>query len=665
MIHIPSYQVLAFLDWLCNHGVILPDRSPIDDERKNLETLATEYLTEKVEVENPGKNNSTLKFLLLVFQSCDGIEESTIEEQVAHFSNCGRCYFYCRDLFCPFIRVEKTDISETSQHISWIFWDRLLHPLLNGFHDWTIDNKIEIFLDEAWNYHDEMMDHLRFRKFISEKGEEFAEQFGKYIAYVKQESPGVIEDYLRWKKERIADNFRLNETGFRKFDEETKPINSNSTTEQEAKRLADSAVRAWSKEYREFFAREMEKKNKNYQMNMVVQGTRLLPQSLEFLDWLKKKMPDLRLPGNIPPVEFQRLASDFCLENGYNNGNEFAKEVTHWLYGSVSKSVVVKIINLFGWKEAERSFKNPHRGTENPLDRYKKIRFHALFLMAKSNGYDAFIKKNWTDLNSMTGDWIDLYYSQDDLNGVSAYDSIKMFKSFMPTADQIPSLVIWEDLSNPSYVKLEGLWDNDIMEVLKHVVTYLQSSSGNSNVNGSGAFPSLAEAARIGNKKAQELRIMNKSVSSVTFNTFSGVGVASVSNNSNNDNRGAIFAGRDMVGNNIQQNVDNKSLGTSLNAHDIEYAKNLVHYFKSVRIDGLSESQQTKGQSYLQEIEEASPGDDGSSAIKSWREWLKGQSKQTLEALSSALPTVANGVTLANDNVVMKAIKEALSAFFS
>lgn len=675
MIYVPSYQVIAFLDWLCNHGMILPDHQLNGDERKYLQSLATEFLKGRLDVENQGKNHSLMQFLLRVFQSCDGISESSIEAQMAHFATCGSCFHFFLEFRVASASGETTSRGQSFQDVSWAFWERPLHPLLNGFHAWIIDNQIENFLGAESNSnleekHSSYIDHLEgilwFRRFIRER-RELQKEFNEYIRYVEQHDPSLIEHYLRWRKEQRADKSKFEKLFFREFDEATEPINSEATVEESARRLADSAVRAWSNEYRELFSHEMQNGSIEHRMSMIVQEKRLLPQSLEFLEWLKNKKPNLRLPGSIPVEEFKGLVLDFCNQKGYSNSDDFAKEATSWIYGKGSWGIMNKIRGLFGMKDSRRSFKNPQSGTGNPLDRYEGIRFHGVFLMANSNGYAGFIKQNWDDLNSMTGDWLDLYYSQDDLNGVNGYDSSKMFKSFQATALQIPSLVLWENLSNPIFITLEGLMDSDIMEVVKHVVTCLQSVSpnANANVSGSGIVPLLTQAATAGNNKSQELRLLNKQVSSVVFYTFTGVGVANVSNNSNNNNnnRGSVNVGGDMIGNAVQQNVGNLSLGTTLKVEDIDFARALIDYLERNLIDGLNVSQQKAGVDCLKEIQTAGTGENGGLAIKNWSEWLRSLPLTTLQGLQRAFPTIANVVTCANDNVVRKAIVDAVQAF--
>jgi hypothetical protein len=557
--------------------------------------------------------------------------------------------------------------------VSRAFWERPLHPLLNGFHAWIIDNGVEIFLnaesnsnlvEKNANYFNHPEGYLWFRRFIRDEGSELQKNFNDYIRYIEQHDPNLIEQYLHWRKERRLDTSKFNKNIFRQFDEATEPINSEATIEEAATRLADSAVRAWSNKYRKHFLREMQNGSIEQRMNMVVQEKRLLPQSLEFLEWLRNEKPNLRLPGSIPVEEFKKLALEFCNQKGYRNGDDFAKEATNWIYGKGSWGIIHRIRELFGMKDSKSSFKNTHRGTGNPLDRYNGIRFHGVFLMAKSNGYAGFIRKNWDDLNSMTGDWLDLYYSQDDLNGVNGYDSSKMFKSFQATALQIPSLVLWENLSNPIFISLEGLMDSDIMEVVKHVVTCFQTVSSDANLSSSGVASLLTQAATAGNNKSQELRLLNKQVNSIVYNTFTGVGVASVSTNSNNNsnNTGSINVGGNMTHNSVQQNVGNLSLGATLKDEDINFATELINYLEKNLLDGLNVSQQKAGVDCLKEFQTAGTGKNGGLAIRNWSGWLRSLPLSTLQSLQRAFPTIANVVTCANDNVVMKAIVDAVQA---
>jgi hypothetical protein len=663
MIYVPSYQVLEFLDWLCNYGMILPNHQLDNDEKEYLESLATKFLAEKLDVENSGKSPSLPRFLLWVFQSCDEIGESTIEEQMGHFAKCGRCFHMCDPLRNLSRQREFTSSGQSFPGLLGVFGECPLHSLLQGFLDWSIENNNELFLETDWDFnpdHDHHDWEFWFCRVIRERGGKLQKQFGKYIEYVKEHNPSSIEDYLQWRKEKGANRARSYKIGFRQFDKETKPIDSNSNTEEAAKRLVDSVVRAWSQEYRDFFAEEMLGGVKELRMEMVVQE-QLLPQSLEFLQCLKIKMPDLNLPGSIPKEQFKELALNFCDDKGYTNGNDFAEAATRWLYGRGSQSFLKKIIDFLTMKGLKRSIKNPHHDIGNPFDRYNSIRFHGLFLFANSNGYNRFIKNNWVELNSMTGDLLDLHYSYDDLKGVDGYRISRMFKSFKPTANQIPSLVLWENLSNPIFISLERLMDADIIEVLKHVVTHFQEVNGNVNVSDSGASSDLAAAANIGNNKAQELRQMNRTGSTVNINTFSGVGNATVNTDSFKNIESSTVVGRDMKDNTVMQNVGNISPVATLNAQDIELVKKLIDGCQK-KIDGVDETDRYMCLSLLEQIKKIGPNADSTSAVDAWCKWLKGLSKSTLNALWKAFPTYANVVTTVNDNVLFKTLREAVEA---
>ena len=70
----------------------------------------------------------------------------------------------------------------------------------------------------------------------------------------------------------------------------------------------------------------------------------------------------------------------------------------------------------------------------NPFDRYNRVKFHGMFLFPKGCAaqLNKFIEESWQDLNSMTGEWIDIYYSKKDVKDRTCYDvrdNIKRFEA--------------------------------------------------------------------------------------------------------------------------------------------------------------------------------------------------------------------------------------------
>jgi len=97
---------------------------------------------------------------------------------------------------------------------------------------------------------------------------------------------------------------------------------------------------------------------------------------------------------------------------------------------------------------------------------------HGMFLFLSTGDFPAFIDMHWRDLNALTGDSLDIYFSKDDLKKrVSGYETLAEFKSLSIPVVQLPGLILWEDsLKNARAVPLGRLEHEEIMEVMKHVV---------------------------------------------------------------------------------------------------------------------------------------------------------------------------------------------------
>jgi hypothetical protein len=97
-----------------------------------------------------------------------------------------------------------------------------------------------------------------------------------------------------------------------------------------------------------------------------------------------------------------------------------------------------------------------------------------LFLSA--GDFPKFVKTYWEDLNHLTGDYIDIYYSDDDVERkISAYETKNEFRSLRVLPMALPALVIWQDsLKDACVVSLERLSHDDIFDLMKLIVQKIQ-----------------------------------------------------------------------------------------------------------------------------------------------------------------------------------------------
>jgi hypothetical protein len=194
-----------------------------------------------------------------------------------------------------------------------------------------------------------------------------------------------------------------------------------------------------------------------------------LAQSLEFLAWVLDQHPDLDVAGDIPSDQLNVLVQTFCEANEYSNAGSFGKTVQRWMSGAASETILQRL-RSFLWDRHDHRL--PLGSKASPFRRYQSVRMHGMFLFLSTGDFPAFIDKHWRDLNALTADSLDVYFSKEDLKKrVSGYETLSEFKSLRIPVVQLPGLILWEQsLKDARAVPLGGLEHDEIMEVMKRVV---------------------------------------------------------------------------------------------------------------------------------------------------------------------------------------------------
>ena len=343
MIPVPSYQLVPFLEWLNHHGVRMSSGC-MQSER--LHGLAIEFL-QLGGVGCEWKLES-LAGLMTIFQSCPRICEKDIEIQMDHFSGCGLCIEHIAEL----------DVSEYKSHIRRHANQHVrqnilpiekraegnLHPLIRGFVEWAREyTDIESQLISVYRqYRNRENQSDVFRKIIKEIGTKIREYFIKYLSEVRGQNPGLVKDYEKWRRDGLERKrkFTLQKS---KFDKNIQPLQLDESLDHAAHRLVASVQEIETGFYDDLIAEDT---HISWLFSQVVDLPLNISQAIEFLNWLRRKEPDLRIQGSIPSTEFEKLALQFCEECGYPNGQSFSKEARQWLGGTGSDRIINRIVRF-------------------------------------------------------------------------------------------------------------------------------------------------------------------------------------------------------------------------------------------------------------------------------------------------------------------------------
>ncbi|WP_421795498.1 EsaB/YukD family protein [Haliscomenobacter sp.] len=201
----------------------------------------------------------------------------------------------------------------------------------------------------------------------------------------------------------------------------------------------------------------------------------------EFHDWLREKYMGINAFSSIPSEKLNQLIQRFCEDKGYEDVSfdAFFNPFKRKLYSPFSYQ---KKIDKF--KMAFNAIFNRKKYKQEIIThlfkRYQEIKFHGFFLFAQGDGtYRNIYKKYWEDINHLTSNYMDLYFSKEDLEGKSGFETLNRMDSIQHLADEIilPSLILWNverGLKNAIAIPLKGFNSDYILFILQLLVTAIK-----------------------------------------------------------------------------------------------------------------------------------------------------------------------------------------------
>lgn len=449
MIPLPHYQIIEFLDWVSQKYPI--DMQKISD--KKIRELAEIYMSSK-DYSTTLQSDSVIinVHFLKLLQACP-LQLGKPLEAIDHLSKCSVCQKKCIEY------INKHGI----KHLKNV----ILHPLLKGFETFAQGENLE--LDIIFNK----------RHFSNLSPDAQIEPFSIYF---RKNKDALLSAYSRYiEKENISDDITRDYVR-EYFDMQSHTDGSNaknrvspieireskqSSIQQEADRLVESLrILKDGGYYEEYLENDIEGL---YHLSNLSILTYQSQESIEFLIWLQSNYPKIDISSNMPINQVEELVFEFCKEHNYENSSSFAEIVTNWLTGKGSRNFVERLI------EIGRNIKRKNQ-TYNfrvtPAKRYETISFHAMFLFLSAGDFPTFVKTYWEDLNYLSGDYLDIYYSNEDLERrVSGFESLNNFRSLSLEPMSMPAIVLWQtSLKDACAIPLEQLSHQEIFELVKLVV---------------------------------------------------------------------------------------------------------------------------------------------------------------------------------------------------
>lgn len=136
--------------------------------------------------------------------------------------------------------------------------------------------------------------------------------------------------------------------------------------------------------------------------------------------------------------------------------------------------------------------------------------------------FETFINDAWPDLNSLSKDYLDIFYSVKELVA-SGYDIKDKFRSLEVAEDALPCLVLWNDsLDNAKYVELRDLKYSEIFYLLQSIVQNIKVGNKFDVVYSKAVM--MADEKRRSHKRIsvirQDFNISNSAIHNSQLGTF-------------------------------------------------------------------------------------------------------------------------------------------------
>lgn len=205
-------------------------------------------------------------------------------------------------------------------------------------------------------------------------------------------------------------------------------------------------------------------------MNLMIRAQSEVADEINFLEWVLKRDGSKLSFENMPPEVFDELLDEYIKDTG-KSLKEHAK-LSEAYYDTGWSTIIKRIQRLFSLDQ-----KHPERSFSDVIGRYlsKKAKYNCIILpLADKESSDQFrilVTKEWKNLNELSGDALDIFYSETDI-GKTGYDIAMRLKSFPDRLKKTaPSIILWKDSIEEAKVIPTGrLKAEQIYKVIETIV---------------------------------------------------------------------------------------------------------------------------------------------------------------------------------------------------
>lgn len=259
-------------------------------------------------------------------------------------------------------------------------------------------------------------------------------------------------------------------------DEYAEPINLDElSVEAEADRLCES-VKVFVKNKEQLAGLILLSSEKSF-LHFLVRISKTERESallLEFLDWLKnnRSFETKEYLDNLSKDRIKDITSLFFQDTGYPHSPNLSNLIQKWLRDENDINIFEKFI-----KNISNNNHSYQSTGKRIIERYNSVKLHGIFLFLNSGDFPSFIKAHWEDLHYLSGNYIDIYYSEENLkNSISGHRILADFQNLSVKATFLPALVLWKDsLRDAQAINLDKLPHEEILRMMQQIVDKIQS----------------------------------------------------------------------------------------------------------------------------------------------------------------------------------------------
>lgn len=265
-------------------------------------------------------------------------------------------------------------------------------------------------------------------------------------------------------------------------------------------------------------------------LNLLINSSTELAEELNFFNWIEKRIDCATDIRKMPSTIFEGFVDNYVKECEKTDAD---------------KKRLLKAYQRTGWEELCEKFqillrvkRRKSKSMSETLERYYSHygRYKCIILPLaddeSQSTYTTLISESWEDLNSCSGNYLDIYYSEKD-TGKSGFDIAKRINSL---PDQLklkaPCLIVWEQsMRSAENISISGLNNIQIVELIKSIVESIRCEN---------KFNYIIEEAR---NKVKELQEEKKSIANYyapvitgdgnVVGDYNAVGTGNISGNSN------------------------------------------------------------------------------------------------------------------------------------